>query len=80
MENQKKIFFVAGDEERDVLMKKSVSLGYSLMLLILVIRNCENMETLEKFSSRLINISDQGKITITVYYLFGMISLHKSEF
>ena len=46
-------------------MKKSVSLGYSLMLLILVIRNCENMETLEKFASRLINISDQGKMEIT---------------
>ena len=27
-----------------------------------------------------INISDQGKMTITVYYLFGMISVHRSKF
>ena len=47
-------------------MKKSVSLGYTLMLLILLVRNCENMETLEKFAPRLINISDQGKLNFVL--------------
>ena len=49
-----------GDETADTAMKKSVSMNYTIMLLLLVVRNCENMETLEKFGARLVNISDQG--------------------
>lgn len=50
-----------GDDIKDTRLKKSVCAGYVTELLLLLIRQSENMEMLQRFASQLLAISEDGK-------------------
>ncbi|XP_064611731.1 protein virilizer homolog [Liolophura sinensis] len=49
----------SGSDERDCRLKKSVCAGYTAELLLLIIKNCEKVSVLEKYSSKLLTLTDQ---------------------
>ncbi|CAI9735216.1 Hypothetical predicted protein [Octopus vulgaris] len=54
-----------GDEVKDARVKKSVCAGYVSELLLLVIRQSDNMEMLQHFAPQLLTMSEDGKYIVT---------------
>uniref|UniRef100_A0A0L8HH29 Virilizer N-terminal domain-containing protein n=1 Tax=Octopus bimaculoides TaxID=37653 RepID=A0A0L8HH29_OCTBM len=52
------------DEVKDARVKKSVCAGYVSELLLLVIRQSDNMEMLQRFAPQLLAISEDGKYVV----------------
>lgn len=51
---------LAGDSDWDSRMRKSACTGYASELLLTAIRNSNNVEMLQRFSEKLLQISSQG--------------------
>lgn len=56
------VLLVVGVEERDVRLKKSVCAGYTLNILLLLVRWSSNVHIYQQFGSRLVEIAEKGMI------------------
>ena len=55
------IIVTAGDEAKDAAQRKSVCWDYTTQLVTMVIMNAEGTQIIEKYGSRLLTISEDGK-------------------
>ena len=57
---KKLVWTFAGDEERDGRLKKSVCCSYSLGIMLLLVRQSNNMNMYEKYANKLVDLSEKG--------------------
>ena len=54
------------DTDKDVRVKRSVCLSYTVMLLLMVARYSETVDWLEKYGAKLLAFSEQGRSLLSL--------------